>query len=184
MKKIAFILVLLILLIGCSKPTAEELFNEGANAQADGLFDLAIEKYKELIDTYPDSARVPEAYYAIANIYQDYKQSHHQAINMFRRLVEKYPQHPVAPNAAFRIGYIYNNDLHNLDSAKIVYEDFLKRYPNDYLVNSVEFELENLGKSPEEILKKQMEKAKEEERASQIAERSGKSKSKKKAIQK
>ena len=149
-------------LVGCSKPSAEEMFNQGADAQKAEQYDAAIATYQELIKAYPDSARTPEAAYAIGTIYQNHRHSYHQAVQTYRFLVDKYPNHATASNASFLIGFIYNNELKNIDSARIAYEDFLKRYPTNQLVQSVQFELSNLGKDPSEILKAQTQMAQEE----------------------
>jgi TolA-binding protein len=148
--------------MGCSKPSAEELYNKGTDAQKADNYEAAIASYQELIKTYPDSARTPEAVYAIGVIYQNHMHLFHQAIQSFRSLVEKYPDHATAANASFLIGFIYNNELKNNDSARIAYEDFLRRYPTNPLVPSVRFELSNIGKDPAEILKAQTQMAQEE----------------------
>ena len=161
--RLFFISVLIVFtLIGCSKPSAEEMFNKGMNSQKAEQFDDAIVSFQELINAYPDSARTPEAVYAIGSIYQNHKHSYHQAIQAFHSLVEKYPNHATAANAFFLIGFIYNNDLKNVDSARIIYEDFLKRYPANPLTESVKFELNNLGKDPSEILNEQTQVAQKE----------------------
>jgi TolA-binding protein len=154
--------VLLVTLIGCSKPSAEEMFNKGTDSQKAEQYDAAIATYQELINAYPDSARTPEAVYAVGTIYQNQKHSYRQAIQTFRFLVEKYPNHATAPNASFLIGFIYNNELKNIDSARMAYEEFLKRYPANQLTGSVQFEISNLGKDPSEILKAQEQMAQEE----------------------
>ena len=162
MKFILFALFLMFTLTGCSKPSAEEMFNKGVEAQKAEQYDAAIDSYRELIMAYPDSTRTPEAYYAMATIYQNYKHSYHLAIHKFRQLVNKYPDHATSPSASFLIGFIYNNDLKNIDSARIAYEDFMKRYPTNQLVSSAQFELSNLGKDPAEILKAQAQLSQEE----------------------
>jgi TolA-binding protein len=162
MKFIMFTLVLMFALTGCSKPSAEEMFNKGVDGQKAEQYDAAIDSYQELIMVYPDSARTPEAYYAIATIFQNHKHSYHHAIQTFRQLIEKYPNHATSPSASFLIGFIYNNDLKNIDSARIAYEDFIRRYPTNQLVRSAQFELSNLGKDPSEILKAQAQLAQEE----------------------
>ncbi len=147
--------------VGCSKPSAEEMFNKGLDAQKAEQYDAAIASYQELMKAYPDSVRTPEAVYAVGAIYQNHRKAYHQAIQTFRFLVEKYPEHATAANASFLIGFIYNNELKNFDSARIAYEDFLKRYPTNQLAGSVRFELNNLGKDPAEILKSQTQIAQE-----------------------
>jgi TolA-binding protein len=155
MKFTLFTLLLMFILTGCSKPNAEEMFKKGEEAQKAEQFDAAITLYQELTAAYPDSARTPEAWYAIGIIYQNQKHSYHQAIQTFRRLIDKYPNHAVSSSASFLIGFIYNNDLKNIDSARISYEEFIKRYPANQLVESAQFELSNLGKNPDEILQAQ-----------------------------
>jgi TolA-binding protein len=159
MKYYILTIVFLFGLLGCSKQSAEEMFTKAEDAQKAEQYDASINLYQELIKAYPDSTRTPEAIYAVGAIYQNHKHSYHQAIQSFRLLVDKYPNHATAANASFLIGFIYNNDLKNIDSARIAYEDFLKRYPTDQLVESVKFELSNLGKDPAEILKAQTQLA-------------------------
>jgi TolA-binding protein len=162
MRFIIFTLSLMFFLAGCSKPSAEEMFNKGVDAQKAEQYDAAIESYQELITLYPDSARTPEALYAIGTIYQNHKQSYHQAIHIYRHLADKYPNHATSPSALFLIGFIYNNDLKKIDSARIAYEDFIRRYPTNQLVESARFELTNLGKDPDDILKTEAQTAQEE----------------------
>ncbi len=165
MKFYWFLPIVTVLFIGCSKPSAEEMFNKGVDSQRASMFNDAIEAYNQLISTYPDSARTPEALYAIATIYQNHTQSYSQAIQTFSQFVEKYPDHPLAPSASFLIGFIYNNDLKNIDSARIAYEQFLKSYPNSQLVMSAQFELETLGKDAGEILKERAKLAEAENKS-------------------
>ena len=54
----------------------------------------------------------------------------------------------------FLIGYVYHNELRMLDSAKVAYERFLSEYPNHEMAISAQFELNTLGKPPEELVPK------------------------------
>jgi TolA-binding protein len=161
-KHIVFSLGLAVILLGCSKPSAEQIYKKGEDAQRAEQYNDALALFQELIDTYPDSTRTPEAYYAMGTIYQNSKKEFHLAIQSFRSLVNKYPVHATASSACFLIGFIYNNDLKNIDSARIAYEDFIKRYPTSQLIVSAQFELSNLGKDPSEILKAQSQIAGQE----------------------
>ncbi len=153
MKKFALFLFALSLLIGgCSKPSAEEMFRKGVDAQLAEKYSDAIACYDELIKTYPDSARTPEAYYAEGMIYQNYLKSYRQAIDVYKQLADKFPSHATSPNALFLVGFIYGNELKNIDSARAAYQEFLNRYPDNQLVSSARFEIANLGKEPGDIL--------------------------------
>jgi len=155
------VLTLVVLGIGCSKPTAEEMFKNGENAQKVEQYDEAIAAYQDLIQAYPDSVRTPEAYYALGTIYQNYKNDQHKALQFYHELVQKYPHHATSSNAAFVIGFIYNNELKQFDSARVAYAYFLEHYPNDPLAPSARFEIANLGKDPVAVLSSQAQQAKD-----------------------
>jgi TolA-binding protein len=164
MRFVLFSVMAALTFIGCSKPSAEEMFNKGVDSQRAEQYDAAIGLYQELISTYPDSARTPEAYYALGAIYQNQKRSYHLAIDFYKQLVLKFPRHATSSNAAFIIGFIYNNELKQYDSARIAYEYFIKNYPDDHLVNDAKFELSNVGKTAEEIFAAQRQAALAEEK--------------------
>jgi len=67
------------------------MFNKEWTHRKSEQYDDAIVSYQELIDTYPDSIRTPEAYYAIGTIYQNQKKSYRQAIDYYRQLVNNSP---------------------------------------------------------------------------------------------
>ena len=52
----------------------------------------------------------------------------------------------------FMVGYIFNNDLNMVDSARAAYTRFLERFPEAELATSAQYELDNLGKKPEDLL--------------------------------
>ena len=49
-------------------------------------------------------------------------------------------------------GFILANELNDLSGAKETYELFIQKFPEGSLVDDAKVELENLGKTPEEIL--------------------------------
>ena len=51
------------------------------------------------------------------------------------------------------MAFCYENDLRQKDKAKTLYESFLTKYPNHELAKSVQFSLDNIDKSPEQIIK-------------------------------
>ena len=170
MKHVCSILFLSAIFIsGCSRPNAEEMFRKAVDEQSNGQYDNAIASYQDLIMTFPDSTRTPEAYYAIGTLFQNEKKDYSRALGAYKDLVRLFPRHATASNAAFNIGFIYNNDLHQYDSAKAAYEFFIRTYPEDELVKDAQMELMYLGKTPEEILQAQTQRA-------QAASRSAKKK--------
>ena len=77
----------------------------------------------------------------------------HQAIQLFGLMIQKYPDHSNAPYALFLQGFIYENQLGDPMKARPYYEAFLKKYPDHPIAGDVSFSLENLGKSPEDLIR-------------------------------
>jgi len=83
-----------------------------------------------------------------------------KAIELFDRFMEKYPESPKAAVSMFFKAYIYENQLKNLDKAKEVYLQFIEKYPDSDFTNDARIALQNLGKSPEQMVREFEEKRK------------------------
>jgi TolA-binding protein len=152
MRLIAICFISALLFIGCSQKSEEELWQDAVQLQKQEDSDGALAAYQFLLEKYPGGTRAPEALYAMGSLVQNAKRDYPRAIGYYRKLVADYPTHPTSSNAAFMVGFIYNNELKKVDSAKIAYESFLQKYPQSPMVSSAQFELETLGKTPEQIL--------------------------------
>ena len=97
------------------------------------------------------SAKLSEdEYYQKAK--QEYGKNHYQqAIENFKKITEYYPNGKRAPESLFMLGFIYANDLKKYDLAKQYYTEFIKKYPKNELVDDAQYEIENLGKDPNEL---------------------------------
>jgi outer membrane protein assembly factor BamD (BamD/ComL family) len=152
---------------GCSKPTAEEYFARAqkqaqtAATMADTLrspdavreaFGPAIGLFQSVIREYPHHPLAEASIFEIANIQNSNLHMPREAIEGYSLYCREYPAGKQTPLAMFLIGYLYNNELHNSDSAAAAYRRFLDRYPGSEMAASARFELDNLGKSPEEAI--------------------------------
>ncbi len=152
---------------GCSKPTAEEYFARAqaqaqtAAAMADTLrspeaareaFQPALALFESVIREYPRHQLAEAALFEIANIRNSNLHMPQEAIDGYRLYCREYPGGKQTPLAMFLIGYLYNNELHNTDSAAAAYRRFLEKYPDSEMATSARFELNTLGRSPEESL--------------------------------
>jgi TolA-binding protein len=111
-----------------------------------------IEMYREYCDTYSSDTTGSEYLYKAADLANGLNESA-LAIKLYQNFHNKYPGHEKAPVAFFLQGFIYENQLSNLGEAKTVYEEFLKKYPDHPLAKDVQFSIDNLGKSPEELIR-------------------------------
>ncbi len=49
--------------------------------------------------------------------------------------------------------YVYENYLGDLEHAKMIYIEFLEKYPDNEFADDAEISIQNLGKSPEELIR-------------------------------
>ena len=75
------------------------------------------------------------------------------AIDYLDEILENFPDSDLAPHSLFLTGYLYANDLEDFTKASEYYERFLAKYPDHDMAASARWEIANLGKDPEEILK-------------------------------
>ena len=146
--------ILMFVFLGCGKPPAEEYMKKAEEAEKGGLWSVALENYQKLVNDHPGSVLTEAALFNIAAIQHNNMQNFQAAIDGYKLYLERYPDGKRAPTALFLIGFLYHNELKNLDSAKAFYQRFLARYPDNEMATSAQFELQNLGKSPDEILPK------------------------------
>lgn len=135
------------------KVSGEKVFENpdkyGINRRAGQSYVDACEAYAL---AFPNTVKAPEYLYKGTEVSRTLK-TFTKSLTMYDWILDKYPQYEKAPTAMFLKGFIIENELNNAEVAKKVYEDFLVRYPDSPLKDDVNFLLENVGKSDEEIMK-------------------------------
>ncbi|MFQ6676236.1 MAG: outer membrane protein assembly factor BamD [Fidelibacterota bacterium] len=114
----------------------------------------AIQTLRKLVKTFPGDSTAARAQYMLGDTFMAYAKDFEQSVKEYRRVVAEHPQSRFAVNAQFMIGYIYANFIKDYDLAKAEYERFLEVFSDradSNLVQSVRFELENLGKDLNEV---------------------------------
>ena len=158
-----FLLLIVIVLVNCSGKSAQQYYDSGMANIKDGKYNEALTDFRTLIKEYPDDNLVANAYFETAKIYHGklikdlpLKESSDKAVRSYQIVANKYPDSPLAPNALFMVGFIEANELRQFGKAKETYSKFLQKYPDNELAKSAQAELDNLGVSAEEILKKNL----------------------------
>lgn len=152
--KDAFILTMFtaMLVAGCGKPDPGEYLAKAKMAMDSSKYAIAIEECENLIKEHPASPEADEAMFLIATARNDAMRDFPGAVEAYKRYLTAYPQGKKAPLALFMTGYVCNNELHDYTAARAAYEQFLATYPDHEMAISAKFELENLGKKPEDLL--------------------------------
>ncbi len=152
MKQLLCSLLAGLLLASCSGKNARDLYADARAAQDSGDVFLALEKFEELVRDYPTEAVAETAMYRIVMLRSGTPGDKAPAVEAQTRFLRLYPNSLEAPKVTFMLAFLYNNEMMLIDSAKKYYNLFLSLYPSHELAPSAKFELETLGKGPEELL--------------------------------
>lgn len=161
MKKYLLLVLITMFIISCSKTSDQEYFDQANKFVKENKINDAIKSFESLVSDYPESDIAPKALVQLAQLYQNQlveklksSESFDKAEKYFVQVYEKYPDSEEAPKALFMSGFILANDLKKYDEATARYKLFLEKYPSHPLAVSAKEELDNMGLSPEEILKR------------------------------
>lgn len=158
---ITIVILLSVFLAGCSK-SDKGLWDDAVKYQKDQKVTEAINSYEQIFEKHPDSPLAPKALFEIGKLYQSRSvknlntvASLNKAIEYYGKIFNEYPNNEEAPKALFMKGFIQSNELEDYPAAKSSFNMFIQKYPNNEMIPSAKAELENMGKSPEEILKEE-----------------------------
>jgi len=140
----------------------EELFKNPDNT---GINRTAAMKYVDACEAYalgyPGGANTPAYLFKSAEVAKSLR-TYSKSLSLYDWVLEKYPNYEKAPTALFLKGFIIENNVGDDLKAREIYDQFLSTFPDHDLADDVEFLIENLGKSDEEIL--QMIEAKKKDK--------------------
>lgn len=163
MKNLFLLLLTSILFVSCSK-NDQEIFENAEQLKNRNQYQQAFDEYDKIVKEHPDSKYAPDALFNMAYFYQNKylknvtpEQSNQNAAKLFRQVFDKYPDYSKAPEALFYSGFILANELKEYSDATSAYNLFLRNYPDHELATSAKYELDNMGKSPDDILKNKQE---------------------------
>ena len=95
----------------------------------------------------------PKASKAITSQTIPFVPSRPQAILYYDKITYTYPKFRKIAYCYFLEGFVYENQMNDLINAKKYYTLFITKYPTHPLTKDAKILIENLGKSPEELIK-------------------------------
>ena len=129
------------------------------NKMDTNLIKAAGKKIEAFADQYKSDTVTARYLFDLGMMYQKSKQDLN-ALKTFDRVATMFPASKYAANAVFLQGFINANVMYNLTAAKEKYQYYLDHYAaiNPKVTEDVRLELQNLGKTPDELLKELQEK--------------------------
>ena len=144
------------------KTMEDSLFADATKMIDKKMAEELIGKYVEFADQFPDDPETPGTLFKAGDMAMNLNMGQ-KAIGIFDRIMEHYPDYEKTPQCLFLKGYIYENEFRDLKMAKQIYEEFLEKYPDDEFADDAAISIQNLGKSPEELIREFEERSKEQE---------------------
>lgn len=174
MKKFNFWVYILVslIVISCGGKSDIELFEEGMSLIDEKQYDEAANVFEKISEDYPKSELAAKAIFESAKLYQGQvikniseRASLVKSVELYKKVYNNYASSDAAENALFMAGFILANELTELNAARQTYELYLEKYPNGQLADDARVELQNLGKTPEQILMEKMKNENPDEKA-------------------
>jgi len=108
--------------------------------------------YVDFADAHADSPETPGCLYKAADLMLNLNKSK-ESLDLYNRIIYQYPDYEKAPECLFLMAYIYENNFQNYGKAKEIYEQFIQKYPTHDFADDAAISIENMGKSPEELIR-------------------------------
>lgn len=118
----------------------------------DSIAIALFDKYTMYAEKYADDQSAPDFLFKAGELANSIGMAE-RAIQLLSSIPQQYPKFDKAPESLFLCGFISENHIGNLEQAKTFYREFIQQYPNHLLRKDAELSLQNLGKSPEELIK-------------------------------
>ncbi len=158
--KTLFVTALILLMTACQTTTTAGRIaelesrlqkNEGVLPQE--LGDDVVYNYSAYDTNNPTDPLSPEYLFKALDISLNLNNPQ-RTIGISDRLRKDYPQYSKTPLAMFLKGFVYETQYGNVDAARKAYEEFVQAYPNSEFVGDAKASIENLGMTPEELIRK------------------------------
>ncbi len=160
MKKIIALFVAAIIFVGCNnndpakriEKLEKEVFST-ENAIVPEVASDLVSAYCDFADANPNDAMAPEYLFKAVDVSMNLNEPQ-RTLFIIDKLVREYPDYPRTQAALFVKAFIFETKYNNLNMAKKIYEQYLEMYPNGEFAEDCKASIENLGLSPEELVKK------------------------------
>jgi|GEM_PF-1478937 len=153
MRFISILLFLtLILIASCARDAARSLMDQATELEAQGNYAEALVVLERIVKEHPDSPHAPAALFRCAWLYNNEQEDALKAATTYELVNDRYPDSEYGHKGLFAAGFTYANELENVERAKAAYDKYLSMYADSSMAETVRFELEHLGSSPDIVL--------------------------------
>lgn len=112
-----------------------------------------VQAYCDFADANSSDSMAPEYLFKAVDVAMNLNDTE-RTLSIIDRLIGEYPEYQNTSKALFVKAFLYENQLGDLDKAKQLYEQYLEMYPDGELADDCRASIENLGLSPEELVRR------------------------------
>ncbi|RTE65640.1 tol-pal system protein YbgF [Amphritea opalescens] len=116
-----------------STPTDAQAYQQAFGLVRQKDFPAALDAFDKFIELYPNSARLPNAYYWVGEVNLA-EQKLAPAKAAFEQVLQTFPQHRKAADASYKLGVIYHQ-MGEQAKAKEMFNNTISRYPESSAAN-------------------------------------------------
>ncbi|MBQ0755757.1 MAG: tol-pal system protein YbgF [Amphritea sp.] len=116
-----------------STPTDAQAYQQAFSLVRQKNFPAALAEFDKFIELYPESVRLPNAYYWVGEVNLA-EQKLEPAKAAFERVLQMFPQHRKAADASYKLGVIYHQ-MGDQVKADQMFNDTISRYPESSAAN-------------------------------------------------
>ena len=131
-----------------------EVYNDKFNFDVKGIA-TAKELFKSYIgyaNANPNKEETPGYLFRAADLSMNLNMPD-SALKYYNEIIYKYPSFAKVPESLFMLVFIYENYKQDYGKATKIYKQFIEQYPNHEFADDAAKCIENMGKSPEELIK-------------------------------
>lgn len=158
--KTLFIAALIMLMTACQPSTTadkiaklEKELQKNEGVMTPELGEDLVNYYCSYATNNPSDSLSPEYLFKALDVSLNLNNPQ-RTIGIADRLCKEYPYYAKTPVAMFVKGFVYETQYGNEEAARKAYEEFIKAYPDSELVSDAKASIENLGLTPEELIRK------------------------------
>lgn len=111
-----------------------------------------VQLYIKRIDSLPKDSLTSDYLFKAADVSVNLGNSARTLV-LLNRFSREYPKHEQAPISLFLKAFVYETQMNDTSQARLAYEEFLYRYPESDFAKDAHSAIDNLGKSPEDLIR-------------------------------
>ena len=134
------------------KNLESKLYSDSSKSVKPSTANELILDYAKFAYKYPKDTNSAEFLFRAAELSRALSMGH-QSILYYDKITYTFPKYRKVAYCFFLEGFVYENIMNDILNAKKYYKLFITKYPTHPLAKDAKILIENLGKSPEELIK-------------------------------